>query len=233
MAAPVRADHRMSRLERPKTKWATTHAVTAATNATQRAARRSMIRSPIPKPAKSKLRAVLSGTGDLISCDFAPMICDTTPPLWLVERASEAAELGFKASPPYPEARLRLCAGLKGTIRGHRLTSGTGIFSTQCATPSCRRIDSRIFGGEAESRWQKRPRRVLCWYAPGPLYPQSPGRFSRARQPIRCTAPGIVKHLRSWNQRCVASAGSFGFSQIEPFRRHQQGEDQGGGGGAL
>jgi hypothetical protein len=31
------------------------------------------------RPAKSKLRAVLSGTGDLISCDFVPMICDIAP----------------------------------------------------------------------------------------------------------------------------------------------------------
>jgi hypothetical protein len=31
------------------------------------------------RPAKSKLRAVFSGTGDLISCDFAPMICDMAP----------------------------------------------------------------------------------------------------------------------------------------------------------
>ena len=66
MAAPVRADIRMSRLEKPKTYWATNHATTAATAATQRAARMSMTRSSIPKPAKSRLRAVLSGPGDPI-----------------------------------------------------------------------------------------------------------------------------------------------------------------------
>jgi len=31
------------------------------------------------RPAKSKLRAVLSGTGDPISCDFAPMSWDIAP----------------------------------------------------------------------------------------------------------------------------------------------------------
>ena len=31
---------------------------------------------PTMRPAESKLRAVLSGTGDPISCDFAPMIWD-------------------------------------------------------------------------------------------------------------------------------------------------------------
>jgi hypothetical protein len=71
MAAPVRADIRMSRLERPKTSWTTNHTVTAATNATQRATRRSMILDI----------AWLCGAGDLISCDFAPMIWDTSPPL--------------------------------------------------------------------------------------------------------------------------------------------------------
>jgi hypothetical protein len=41
-----------------------------------------------PKPAKSKLRAVLSGTGDPISCDFVPMICDIAPPLGQVWRGA-------------------------------------------------------------------------------------------------------------------------------------------------
>jgi hypothetical protein len=65
MAAPVRADIRMSTLERPKTKCATTQAVTAATTATQRAARMSMVRSSIPNPPRVNF-ALLSGTGDPI-----------------------------------------------------------------------------------------------------------------------------------------------------------------------
>ena len=56
MAVPVRADIRMSRLEMPKTYWATNHAMTAAIAATQSAARISMTRSSIPRPAKRKLR---------------------------------------------------------------------------------------------------------------------------------------------------------------------------------
>jgi cation diffusion facilitator CzcD-associated flavoprotein CzcO len=79
IAAPIRAEIRMSGLERPKTQWATNHAMTAAIAATQSAARISMARSSIPKPAKRKLRAVLSGTGDPISCDFVPMIWDKAP----------------------------------------------------------------------------------------------------------------------------------------------------------
>jgi hypothetical protein len=54
--------------------------VTTATD-TQRATRKSVSLgiARLCAPAKSKLRALLSGTGHLISCDFAPMICDIAP----------------------------------------------------------------------------------------------------------------------------------------------------------
>jgi hypothetical protein len=62
-----------------------------------------------------------------------------------VERAGQA---GIQGAPAHAPARLRLCAGLEGTIRERcRLTSAIATFSTQFGILSCRRRASRIFGG--------------------------------------------------------------------------------------
>ena len=76
MAAPVRADIRMSRLETPKTYWATNHATTAATAATQRAARMSMTRSSIPNSLSyARCLAELAIQFLVISCQQFGIYC--------------------------------------------------------------------------------------------------------------------------------------------------------------
>jgi len=75
MAAPIRADVRP---EIPKREWAINPAVNAITVA-QTTTRKSMILDIARLCAPSELRAVLSRTGDLISCDFAPMIWEIAP----------------------------------------------------------------------------------------------------------------------------------------------------------
>jgi hypothetical protein len=68
----------------------------------------------------------------------------------LVERAGEAAKLGFKAAPAHAAARLWLCPGQQGARYprppGH--ISGTATSSTPYAIPSWRPIGSRTSGAK-------------------------------------------------------------------------------------
>ena len=66
----------------------------------------------------------------------------------MVERAGIEAKFGFKPDPHM----LRHACGYALANRGHdtralQYTWGKKTFSTQCATPTCRRCGSKTFGG--------------------------------------------------------------------------------------